>query len=113
MMYAILIGDALEFMSWFLNAAHQALNGTRKLKSSIINKTFRGKMKVYTRKVLPIDLVDIYVYFSEMKSGLKCKKVNLVLSILDWLEFARLILCLLLYVNNYMNMFFSGTVKRT
>ncbi|XP_048763134.2 U4/U6.U5 tri-snRNP-associated protein 2-like [Ostrea edulis] len=51
-------GDALDFMSWFLNALHLAMNGTRKLNSTIINKTFRGKMKVYTRKVLPIDLKD-------------------------------------------------------
>jgi U4/U6.U5 tri-snRNP-associated protein 2 len=51
------LGDALDFMSWFLNALHLAMNGTRKLNSTIINKTFRGKMKVYTRKVLPIDLV--------------------------------------------------------
>ncbi|KAK3089752.1 hypothetical protein FSP39_006198 [Pinctada imbricata] len=51
-------GDALEFMSWILNALHLALNGSRKLSSSIINKTFRGKMRVYTRKVLPIDLKD-------------------------------------------------------
>ncbi|XP_062594467.1 ubiquitin carboxyl-terminal hydrolase 39-like [Saccostrea cucullata] len=51
-------GDALEFMSWFLNALHLAMNGTRKLNSTIVNKTFRGKMKVFTRKVLPIDLKE-------------------------------------------------------
>ncbi|XP_060067142.1 U4/U6.U5 tri-snRNP-associated protein 2-like [Ylistrum balloti] len=51
-------GDSLDFMSWFLNALHQALNGTRKLSSSIVNKTFRGKMRVYTRKVLPVELKD-------------------------------------------------------
>ncbi|XP_067939184.1 ubiquitin carboxyl-terminal hydrolase 39-like [Watersipora subatra] len=44
-------GDPVDFMSWFLNALHTALNGTRKLNSSIINKTFRGKMKVYSRKI--------------------------------------------------------------
>lgn len=51
-------GDALEFMSWFLNALHGALNGTKKLSSSIINKTFRGKMKVYSRKVPPLEMVS-------------------------------------------------------
>lgn len=51
-------GDALEFMSWFLNALHLAMNGTKKLNSTIVNKTFRGKMRVYTRKVLPIDLKE-------------------------------------------------------
>lgn len=51
-------GDSLDFMSWFLNALHSALNGTRKLSSSIVNKTFRGKMRVYTRKVLPVELKD-------------------------------------------------------
>ncbi|XP_052069915.1 U4/U6.U5 tri-snRNP-associated protein 2-like [Mytilus californianus] len=51
-------GDAIDFLSWFLNAGHGALNGTRKLSSSIINKTFRGTMKVYTRKVLPVELSD-------------------------------------------------------
>lgn len=52
-------GDAVDFMSWILNAMHGALNGTRKLNSSIINKTFRGTMKVFTRKVLPIELVSV------------------------------------------------------
>ncbi|XP_060573460.1 ubiquitin carboxyl-terminal hydrolase 39-like [Ruditapes philippinarum] len=51
-------GDALEFMSWFLNALHGALNGTKKLNSSIINKTFRGKMRVYSRKVPPLEMAE-------------------------------------------------------
>ncbi|KAH3863462.1 U4/U6.U5 tri-snRNP-associated protein 2-like [Dreissena polymorpha] len=51
-------GDALEFMSWFLNALHGALNGTRKLASSIINKTFRGKMRVFSRKVPPLEMAE-------------------------------------------------------
>ena len=37
------LGDPIDFMSWFLNALHTALNGSRKLSSSVINKTFRGK----------------------------------------------------------------------
>ncbi|OWF42399.1 U4/U6.U5 tri-snRNP-associated protein 2-like [Mizuhopecten yessoensis] len=51
-------GDSLDFMSWFLNALHVSLNGTRKLNSSIVNKTFRGKMRVYTRKMLPVELKE-------------------------------------------------------
>lgn len=58
--HVVSTGDALEFMSWFLNALHLAMNGTKKLNSTIVNKTFRGKMRVYTRKVLPIDLVSFY-----------------------------------------------------
>ena len=37
------LGDPIDFMSWFLNALHTALNGSRKLSSSVINKTFRGE----------------------------------------------------------------------
>ncbi|WAQ96582.1 SNUT2-like protein [Mya arenaria] len=51
-------GDALDFLSWFLNAMHGALNGTKKLSSSIINKTFRGKMKVFSRKVPPLEMAE-------------------------------------------------------
>ena len=51
-------GDSVEFMSWFLNAMHSALNGTKKLSSSILNKTFRGKMKVYSKKVPPLEMVS-------------------------------------------------------
>jgi U4/U6.U5 tri-snRNP-associated protein 2 len=48
-------GDAYEFMTFFLNTIHLALNGTSKTSSSIIYKTFRGRMRQYTRKILPID----------------------------------------------------------
>ncbi|BFZ17968.1 hypothetical protein BsWGS_21007 [Bradybaena similaris] len=51
-------GDTIDFLSWFLNAMHSALNGTRKLSSSIINKTFRGKMRVYSRKIPNVDLSE-------------------------------------------------------
>uniref|UniRef100_A0A0N4ZQW5 ubiquitinyl hydrolase 1 n=1 Tax=Parastrongyloides trichosuri TaxID=131310 RepID=A0A0N4ZQW5_PARTI len=43
--------DAFEFLSFFLNALHVSLNGTNKSNSSIIFKTFRGKMKEYSKKV--------------------------------------------------------------
>lgn len=48
-------GDPIEFLSWFLNSLHLALHGTPKNNSSIIYKTFRGSMKTYTQKVIPID----------------------------------------------------------
>ncbi|KAK7111213.1 ubiquitin carboxyl-terminal hydrolase 39-like isoform X2 [Littorina saxatilis] len=51
-------GDGIDFLSWFLNAMHSALNGTKKLSSSIISKTFRGRMTVWTRKIPPVDLTE-------------------------------------------------------
>lgn len=48
-------GDPIDFLSWFLNALHLALKGSNKNDSSIVFKTFRGSMKTYTRKVIPID----------------------------------------------------------
>ncbi|CAE1313444.1 USP39 [Acanthosepion pharaonis] len=51
-------GDAVDYMSWFLNSLHSALGGNKKLNSSIINKTFRGKMTVYSRMVPPLDLKE-------------------------------------------------------
>ncbi|EDO45015.1 predicted protein [Nematostella vectensis] len=44
-------GDPIEFLPWFLNALHTALNGTKKMSSSIIFKSFQGKMRIYSRKV--------------------------------------------------------------
>lgn len=51
-------GDAVEFMSWFLNALHQSLNGTKNSKSSIVYKVFQGKLRTYSRKVLPVDATE-------------------------------------------------------
>ncbi len=51
-------GDSIEFLSWFLNALHLSLGGTKKVSSSIISQTFRGKMKVFVRKIPPVDLSD-------------------------------------------------------
>lgn len=48
-------GDGVDLMSWLLNTLHLALNGTKKLSSSIINATFRGRMLVFSRKVIPDD----------------------------------------------------------
>ncbi|KAL1482932.1 hypothetical protein MTO96_013345 [Rhipicephalus appendiculatus] len=43
-------GDPIDFLSWFLNSLHMALNGTQKFSSSIVYRTFRGGMNVYSRK---------------------------------------------------------------
>ncbi|XP_012937807.1 U4/U6.U5 tri-snRNP-associated protein 2 isoform X2 [Aplysia californica] len=51
-------GDPIDFLSWFLNAMHSAMNGTKKMNSSIISKTFRGKMRVYSRKIPSVDLSE-------------------------------------------------------
>ena len=43
--------DPIETLAWFLNSLHLALNGTKSSKSSIVSKTFEGKMKIYSRKL--------------------------------------------------------------
>ena len=53
-----LLGDPIDFLSWFLNALHLALNGTKKKNSSIIYKTFLGHMRIYTRKIPPLELEE-------------------------------------------------------
>lgn len=50
--------DPIDFLSWFLNALHKALNGTKKRSSSIIYQTFLGSMRIYSRKIPPIELDD-------------------------------------------------------
>ncbi|XP_041485760.1 U4/U6.U5 tri-snRNP-associated protein 2-like [Lytechinus variegatus] len=51
-------GDPVEVLSWFINALHASLAGTKKPNSSIVYKTFQGRMKIFTRKVLPADISD-------------------------------------------------------
>ncbi|XP_067008318.1 ubiquitin carboxyl-terminal hydrolase 39 [Anabrus simplex] len=51
-------GDPIDFLSWFLNALHLALNGTKKKDSSIVYKSFLGSMRIYTRKIPPIELEE-------------------------------------------------------
>ncbi|VDK68179.1 unnamed protein product [Cylicostephanus goldi] len=51
-------GDAAEFMSFLLNTLHIALNGTQKSSSSIIYKIFRGRMRQYSRRVVPAEATD-------------------------------------------------------
>ncbi|KAI6204641.1 hypothetical protein M3Y94_00699400 [Aphelenchoides besseyi] len=50
--------DANEFMKFFLNTLHLALNGTNKTSSSIILQTFRGRMRQHTKKVLAVDVSE-------------------------------------------------------
>uniref|UniRef100_A0AC34QEH6 USP domain-containing protein n=1 Tax=Panagrolaimus sp. JU765 TaxID=591449 RepID=A0AC34QEH6_9BILA len=50
--------DANDFLTFLLNNLHLGLNGTNKTSSSIIYRTFRGRMRVYSRKVLPVDASD-------------------------------------------------------
>ena len=51
-------GDALTFLSWFLNALHMALNGTKKRDSSVVFKSFQGEMRIWTKKILPTEITD-------------------------------------------------------
>ncbi|XP_059473483.1 U4/U6.U5 tri-snRNP-associated protein 2 [Neocloeon triangulifer] len=51
-------GDPVEFLSWLINALHLALNGTKKSTSSIIYRSFHGTMKIYSRKIPPVELDD-------------------------------------------------------
>ena len=52
-------GDALDFLSWLLNALDQTLKPTTKsktAKSTIIGSTLRGRMVVYSQKVMPVNI---------------------------------------------------------
>ncbi|CCD69090.1 Ubiquitin carboxyl-terminal hydrolase 39 [Caenorhabditis elegans] len=49
--------DAADFMLFLLTTLHSALNGTDK-KPSIISKTFRGRMRQYSRRVIPAEDTD-------------------------------------------------------
>lgn len=50
------LGDPIDFLSWFLNSLHRALNGKKSRNSSIVYKTFMGSMRVKTRKIPPVEL---------------------------------------------------------
>ncbi|XP_055387296.1 U4/U6.U5 tri-snRNP-associated protein 2 [Condylostylus longicornis] len=49
-------GDPVEFLSWFLHTLHKALRGKKSNDYSIIYKNFLGQMKIYTRKMPPVEL---------------------------------------------------------
>ncbi|EDV22247.1 U4/U6.U5 tri-snRNP-associated protein 2 [Trichoplax sp. H2] len=52
-------GDPITFLSWMLNHLHMSLNGTKKMRSSIIYKTFCGQMRIYKRKVIPEETPEL------------------------------------------------------
>ncbi|TPP60066.1 Ubiquitin specific protease 39 and snrnp assembly factor [Fasciola gigantica] len=58
-------GDAVEFMSWFLNALDMALKPKKRSQQgkeaksgtiTILSRSLRGCMRVYSRKILPVNL---------------------------------------------------------
>lgn len=51
--------DPIDFLSWFLNSLHKQLKSKQNPDNSIIYRTFRGEMKVFTRKLPPSNLDDI------------------------------------------------------
>ena len=67
-------GDPIEFLSWLLNSLHLTLNGTKSATSSIIYKTFQGRMKIYTRKIPPVDVVNFLKIFYDSNSILILEK---------------------------------------
>uniref|UniRef100_A0A2R9A5X6 Ubiquitin carboxyl-terminal hydrolase 39 n=1 Tax=Pan paniscus TaxID=9597 RepID=A0A2R9A5X6_PANPA len=50
-------GDGVDFLSWFLNALHSALGGTKKKKKTIVTDVFQGSMRIFTKKLPHPDLV--------------------------------------------------------
>jgi U4/U6.U5 tri-snRNP-associated protein 2 len=63
----IFLGDPIDFLSWLLNSLHLTLNGTKNANSSIIYKTFQGRMKIYTKKIPPIEIVLFLYLFRVLK----------------------------------------------
>ncbi|ESN98068.1 hypothetical protein HELRODRAFT_185871 [Helobdella robusta] len=49
-------GDALEFLSWFLNTLDNSLKGPNGPKKTCIGEAFKGRMRVYSRKLPPIEM---------------------------------------------------------
>jgi U4/U6.U5 tri-snRNP-associated protein 2 len=50
--------DPIDFLTWFLHELHKQLRGNKKPDSSIINKTFLGEMKIFSRKIPPAEITD-------------------------------------------------------
>ncbi|KAI6227254.1 hypothetical protein M3Y99_01273200 [Aphelenchoides fujianensis] len=50
--------DSWRRERFFLNTLHVALNGTNKTSSSIIYRTFRGRMRQHVKKVLPVEVSE-------------------------------------------------------
>lgn len=51
--------DPIDFLSWFLNSLHKQLKSKKNPDDSIIYRTFRGEMRIFTRKLPPSNLDDI------------------------------------------------------
>nr|CAH8872400.1 unnamed protein product [Trichobilharzia regenti] len=60
-------GDAVEFLSWLVNTIDKALKPRRTPQStsavnmptkSIISSTLQGKMRMYSRKIMPVNLTE-------------------------------------------------------
>lgn len=52
-------GDPIDFLTWFLHELHRQMRGNKNPNSSVINKSFLGEMKIYTRKIPPVDCDDL------------------------------------------------------
>lgn len=52
-------GDPIDFLTWFLHELHRQMRGNKSPNSSVINKAFLGEMKIYTRKIPPVDCDDV------------------------------------------------------
>ncbi|KAL7640740.1 UNVERIFIED_CONTAM: hypothetical protein RMT77_009015 [Armadillidium vulgare] len=50
-------GDAIQFLSWILNAMHIGLK-TKTRRGTIISACFRGHMDIYSTKILPVEIDD-------------------------------------------------------
>jgi len=50
--------DPIDFLTWFLHEQHRQLRGNKNPNSSIINRTFLGEMKIYSRKIPPVECDD-------------------------------------------------------
>ena len=55
--------DPVEFISWYLNALHKDLGGTRVPGSSIIHKVFQGTVRVHTQQISSSEGVDNRTHF--------------------------------------------------
>lgn len=50
--------DPIDFLTWFLHELNRQLRGNKNPNSSIINRTFLGEMKIYSRKIPPVECDD-------------------------------------------------------
>lgn len=50
--------DPIDFLTWFLHELHRQLRGNKNPNSSIIYKAFQGEMKIYSRKIPPVEMSD-------------------------------------------------------